>query len=117
MIWGHGLSALVKPATIRFDTDARGDEDVTKTQFISAVMEKTGLKKIQATRAVNAVLETVATELGQGGSVGLAGFGSFSTVVRAARHGRNPKTGETIEIAAHKSVRFKPGRPFKQAVA
>ena len=82
---------------------------MNKTEFISAVSEKSGLSKTDAKKAVEALVETVSQELKAGGKVALLGFGSFSVAEKAARKGVNPKTKQPIEIAARKSVKFKAG--------
>lgn len=82
---------------------------MNKTEFITAVSEKSGLSKVDAKKAVEAFVETVSQELQTGGKVALLGFGSFSVAEKAARKGVNPKTKEPIEIAARKAVKFKAG--------
>lgn len=82
---------------------------MNKTEFISAVSEKSGLSKVDAKKAVEAFVETVSQELKAGGKVALLGFGSFTVAEKAARKGVNPKTKQPIEIAARKSVKFKAG--------
>ena len=72
---------------------------MNKSEFISAVAEKSGLSKVDAKKAVEAFVDTVSNELKEGGKVALLGFGSFSVSEKAARKGVNPKTKETIEIA------------------
>ena len=90
---------------------------MTKTELIAITAEKTGLTKKDAEKAVSAALEAITAELAAGNRVQLAGFGTFETKTRAARTGRNPKTKETIEIAASTSVGFKPAKALKDAVA
>lgn len=90
---------------------------MTKTELITITAEKTGMAKKDAEKAVSAVLEAIAADLAAGNRVQLAGFGTFETKTRAARTGRNPKTNETIEIAASTSVGFKPAKALKDAVA
>ena len=82
---------------------------MNKTEFINAVAEKSGLSKVDAKKAVEAFVETVSSELKEGGKVALLGFGSFSVAEKSARKGVNPKTKQPIEIPARKSVEFKPG--------
>ena len=82
---------------------------MNKTEFINAVSEKSGLSKVDAKKAVEAFVETVSSELKEGGKVALLGFGSFSVSERSARSGRNPQTGKTIQIAAKKVVKFRAG--------
>lgn len=88
---------------------------MNKSEFISAVAEKSGLSKVDAKKAVEAFVDTVSNELKEGGKVALLGFGSFSVSEKAARKGVNPKTKETIEIAARKAVKFKAGAEFERA--
>lgn len=89
---------------------------MNKTEFISAVSEKSGLSKVDAKKAVEAFVETVSQELKAGGKVALLGFGSFSVAEKAARKGVNPKTKQPIEIAARKSVKFKAGAELADQV-
>ncbi len=89
---------------------------MNKTELIAAVAEKTGLKKKDAEAAVAAVFGTIAEELKAGNKVQLIGFGSFEVKERAAREGRNPRTGETIKIAAAKLPAFTAGAALKNQV-
>jgi DNA-binding protein HU-beta len=89
---------------------------MNKAELIDAVAEETNLSKADAERATKAVLDSIIGELGKGGQVTLPGFGTFSVRERAARTGRNPQTGETMEIKASKSPGFKAGKAFKDAV-
>ena len=82
---------------------------MNKTEFIAAVAEKAGLTKADAQRAVNAFTEVVKETMEKGDRLPLVGFGTFSVSQRKAREGKNPRTGETIKIAARKVVYFKPG--------
>ncbi len=90
---------------------------MTKAEFVGKVAEKTGFTKVDAERAVNAFLETVADTLKSGDKVAFSGFGSFEVVERAAREARNPQTGETIQVKATKAPKFKAGKGLKDAVA
>jgi DNA-binding protein HU-beta len=90
---------------------------MTKNELIAISAEKAGMTKKDAEKAVSAVLEAITAELAAGNRVQLAGYGTFETKTRAARTGRNPKTNETIEIAASTSVGFKPAKALKDAVA
>lgn len=90
--------------------------EVNKTELVDAVAEKADLSKASAARAVDAVLESISGSLSQGDQVALIGFGTFLVRDRAARTGRNPRTGESIEIAAAKIPAFKPGKALKDAV-
>lgn len=89
---------------------------MNKTQLIDVVALKTGLKKAQAEAAVNAMNEAIAEALAAGDKVQLIGFGTYEVKTRAARDGRNPKTGETIKIAASKAPAFTAGKALKDAV-
>ena len=89
---------------------------MNKTQLIEAVAAKTDLTKKQAEAAVNATIASVIEALKAGDKVQLVGFGTFEVKERAARTGRNPQTGATIEIAASKAPAFSAGKEFKDAV-
>ncbi len=89
---------------------------MNKTQFIEAVAAKSDLKKKDAEAAVNAMTEVIAEALKAGDKVQLVGFGTFEVKERAARSGRNPKTGETIEIAASKHPAFSAGKALKDSI-
>jgi DNA-binding protein HU-beta len=81
-----------------------------------AVAGATGAKKAEAARVVEAVLDAIRDGLKRGEKVAISGFGSFEAARREARRGRNPRTGETVEIAASTAVRFKPGKGLKDAL-
>lgn len=83
---------------------------VTKNQLIDAVANTSGHTKKDLETVIDAVLEHVGEALSKGEKVDLRGFGSFVAREKKARQGRNPKTGETIEIAARKAVAFKPSK-------
>ncbi len=87
-----------------------------KVELVEAVAEKTGLTKADSTKAIDATIEAITEELSNGGKVPLVGFGTFDVSERAAREGRNPRTGAIVQIAARKTVRFKPGSALKDAV-
>ena len=89
---------------------------MNKTEFINAVAEKSGLSKVDAKKAVEAFVETVSSELKEGGRVALLGFGSFSVAEKSARKGVNPKTKQPIEIPARKSVKFKAGAELTEII-
>jgi DNA-binding protein HU-beta len=90
---------------------------MTKAEFVAKIAEKTGSTKVDADKAVQAFLETVTDALKAGDKVAFAGFGSFEVTERAAREGRNPQTGETMQIKASKAPKFKAGKTLKDAVA
>jgi DNA-binding protein HU-beta len=89
---------------------------MNKNELIDAVAESAGLSKADAGRAVDAVVSGISGALKQGDNVTLVGFGTFQVRARAARTGRNPKTGENITIAASKNPVFKAGKALKDAV-
>ena len=89
---------------------------MNKAELIDAVAENADISKAAATRAVDTVLESITTTLKNGEQVALIGFGTFSVKERAARTGRNPRTGEPLEIPAAKVPSFKAGKALKDAV-
>lgn len=89
---------------------------MNKTDLIDAIAGKAGLSKADAGRALDAFLDTVTGELQSGNSLSLVGFGTFSVKHRAARMGRNPRTGEAIHIRASNVPSFKAGKGLKDAV-
>lgn len=89
---------------------------MNKTELIAAVAAQANLTKKDAEKAVNALLDTITAELVKGKKVSLAGFGIFETKQRQARTGRNPQTGETVQIAASNIPAFKAGKAMKDAV-
>ena len=89
---------------------------MNKNDLISSVAEASGLTKADAGRAVDGVFDSIASALASGDDVRIVGFGSFSVANRAASTGRNPRTGEEIQIPASKQPKFKAGAPLKSAV-
>ncbi|MDM8355617.1 HU family DNA-binding protein [Pandoraea communis] len=89
---------------------------MNKQELIDAVAGTTGASKAQTNETLDAVLEAVKKAVAKGDTVQLIGFGSFGSGKRAARTGRNPKTGETINIPAAKTVKFTAGKAFKDVV-
>ncbi len=89
---------------------------MNKGELIEAVAAGADLSRADATKAVDAVLGTVTSTLAGGGNVALVGFGTFSVKARAARMGRNPRTGEPIQIKASNVPGFKAGKALKEAV-
>ena len=89
---------------------------MTKQEFVDQVADRAGLSKKDAAGAVDAFLDTVEDALKRGSEVTFSGFGKFSVSQRSAREGRNPATGETIQIAASRVPRFTPGSSLKKAV-
>lgn len=92
------------------------EEDVTKSEFVDQVSANSGLSKKDAGDAVDAVLQTIEDTLKRGSEVTFSGFGKFHVADRSAREGRNPSTGEKIQIAASRVPRFTPGSGLKKAV-
>lgn len=90
---------------------------VNKDDLARSVAEKSGLEVGQAKRALEATLATIEEQIGEGNEVRLTGFGKFSVSKRAARQGRNPRTGETMEIAAKSVPKFSAGAELKKAAA
>jgi DNA-binding protein HU-beta len=89
---------------------------MNKSDLIDAIADKAGLSKADAGRALDATVKAISTALKKGKTVSLVGFGTFSVRKRAARTGRNPRTGETIKIKASKMPAFKAGKALKDAV-
>jgi len=89
---------------------------VTKSEFVDQVADRSGLSKKDASDAVDAFLETVEDALKRGSEITFSGFGKFSVSARGAREGRNPATGETIQIAASRVPKFTAGAALKKAV-
>ena len=90
---------------------------MNKTELISACAESTGLSKKDSERVLNAAIDAITAALVKGEKVQISGFGIFETKDREARIGRNPRTGETMKIAASKNPTFKAGKALKDAVA
>lgn len=89
---------------------------VKKQDIVDSVAVKMDCSKVEAAKFVEAVLDTVSENLIQGNEVGLVGFGTFRIQDRKARKGRNPKTGEEMDIAAVKSPAFRAGKALKESV-
>ncbi len=89
---------------------------MNKSELIKHIASQAGLTQAQATVALQAVETAVIETLANGGEVALVGFGTFKVTDRAARTGRNPKTGEELQIAASKVPTFKAGKAFKEAL-
>ena len=90
---------------------------MNKAELIEAIASSADISKVKAGEAVDAFVASVTAALKKGDTVTLVGFGSFATAHRAARVGRNPKTGKVIEISATVTPKFKPGKSLKEAVA
>lgn len=89
---------------------------MTKNELIAQVSDKTLLNRNDATKAVEATFDIITGALKQGDEVKLIGFGSFSVAQRKAREGRNPRTGQPVQIAASKAPKFTAGKGLKEAV-
>ena len=89
---------------------------MTKEDIVEAIVKKTGISKKDAAESLSTILEEITKTLSKGGDITFTGFGSFKVGKRAAREGRNPKTGEKIKIPAMNVVTFKAGSDFKKAV-
>jgi DNA-binding protein HU-beta len=89
---------------------------VNKTELIEHIAKNADISKAAATRALEATIGAVKTTLKKGGSVSLVGFGTFAVGKRAARTGRNPRTGDAIKIKAAKVPKFRPGKALKDAL-
>lgn len=89
---------------------------MNKADLVSAVAEKTDLSKKDVAKAVDAVFETIAEALRNGEKVQLVGFGNFEIRERSARKGRNPQTGEEIDIPASRVPAFKPGKALREGI-
>lgn len=90
---------------------------MTKAELVSAIAANAEISKAAAEKALNGFISAVTETLKKGGKVALVGFGTFEVVKRAARKGRNPRTGQEIKIKASKAPKFKPGKALKKAVA
>lgn len=89
---------------------------MNKKEIVSKLAETTNLSKTDTQKVLDGFLDIVMEEIQKGQDITLVGFGTFSASERAARSGRNPKTGETIEIPATKVPKFKPGKTFKDKI-
>lgn len=89
---------------------------MNKTELIDQIAERSGNTKAAATKMLDAFIETVGETMANGESVTLVGFGTFSTGERAARTGRNPRTGETIKIAKARTAKWTAGKQIKELV-
>lgn len=90
---------------------------MNKSQLVDKISEGADLSKAAAGRAVDVLVEEIVTAVAKGDSVTLVGFGTFKSAARAAREGKNPKTGEKLKIAATTVPKFSAGATFKQEVA
>jgi len=91
-------------------------KNVNKSQLVDTIANETDLSKKEVTAVLESLLDTLTEEMRKGNKITLTGFGTFRTAKRAARQGRNPQTGETIQIAATTLPKFKAGKGLKEAV-
>ena len=89
---------------------------MNKSELVAAIAEQAGISKRDAENALKAFTDVVTQELSKGNKIQLVGFGTFEVSERAARTGRNPQTGEVMEISASKAPKFKAGKALKDAV-
>ena len=89
---------------------------MTKQDLVEAIANKTGVSKTAAEECLNVIIDQITKALSKGEEINLTGFGKFSVGKRKAREGRNPKTGEKIQIPASKTPKFKAGKALKEAV-
>ncbi|MEC9291144.1 MAG: HU family DNA-binding protein [Pseudomonadota bacterium] len=89
---------------------------MNKNELISAVADSASITKTDAAKAVDAVFDTISTSLSSGTEVRLTGFGTFTVTSRKATTGRNPRTGEAIQIPASKLPKFRPGKTLRESV-
>jgi DNA-binding protein HU-beta len=113
-------SAVKVAAVIQIPRELRGQKEeyvmTTKAEFVDQVAAKSGLSKKDAGAAVDAVISSIEDSLRSGDEVSFTGFGKFHVANRGAREGRNPRTGETMTIAASRVPRFTAGSGLKKAV-
>lgn len=89
---------------------------MNKAELVAAIAEKTELSKKDSEKALKAFIDVVTEELTKGEKIQLVGFGTFEVSERAAREGRNPQTGKTMQIAASKAPKFKAGKALKDII-
>lgn len=89
---------------------------MNKSEFVASMADKSGMKKTEVEKVLKAFTETVTEELKKGEKIQLVGFGTFEVRENAAREGRNPRTGETMKIAASKAPKFKAGKALKDSI-
>ncbi len=89
---------------------------MNRNELVEAVISRTELRKSEASKAVDAVFESIGNALKSGDEVRLVGFGTFSVAARDASEGRNPRTGEKIKIAASRQAKFKPGKGLRDSL-
>jgi DNA-binding protein HU-beta len=110
----HQLASTTPPAEeVATTTTTTTSDSFRKVDFITAIAAKTGMNKKDSEMALKAVLDIIMEQIQLDKKIKLPGFGSFSAKLRAARKGRNPQTGDAIEIAASKTPSFTPTKSWK----
>ena len=109
--------SVAKPRTGSTPAGETGARALSKQDLAGTVAEKMDMSRAKAVEAVDAMLGAIGDALKEKHEVRLTGFGTFTTAERKASTGRNPRTGEEIQIAASTSVKFKPGKALKDSVA
>jgi len=89
---------------------------MNKTEFVDAIADKADVQKSDAAKIIDSMVDVIGDTLKKGDQITLIGFGTFLVSKREARKGRNPRTGEEIEIAASNVPRFKPGKALKETI-
>ena len=111
----HSYHSNIQGAAIAFcDEQARADDQVIKVDIVNNVAERTGVSKVKAEEAVEALFEAMKEALQRGERIELRGFGVFVVKPRKRGVGRNPRTGEVTDIPPGKTIRFKPGKELQQ---
>jgi len=110
------LAGGQRAARHRIQDTYRGDRDVNKSELIEHIAKQADISKAAASRSLEAVIGAVKTTLKKGGNVTITGFGTFTAPKRAARTGRNPRTGAAIKIKAAKVPKFRPGKGLRDAL-
>jgi len=114
-VWQECCAAVAVVLSVEARSTRKGDF-MNKNDVIAAVADKTGMSKAQAGQAVDSTFDVITDALKAGDEVKIIGFGNFSVAHRAASMGRNPRTGEAIQIAASKTPKFKAGKGLKDSV-
>ncbi len=112
----HTSTAAPQPLQRVDETSLRGGSFVNKAELIEHIAKQADISKAAATRALEAVIGGVKATLKKNGSVSIVGFGTFAVSKRAARDGRNPRTGAAIKIKSAKVPKFRPGKGLKDAL-
>jgi DNA-binding protein HU-beta len=111
-----GINIPILLGGVKSPSIEQGAKHVNKTDLRDAIASHADLTNAQADKALEAVITSITSSVAKGEKVSLPGFGTFESRERSARTGRNPQTGETMEIAASKAPAFKPATAFKSAV-